>query len=664
MSHKLFTLFLAIVSSLMLQAQADTALSLHPRVQVVEGKKQLIITARPKNGGKLLSVKTNQADGLVSSFLIDSTAQQSLVGGWQELGSAKQEIDTAIGQEAITFYQDSVQFIQSIQENARGFLEGRFSYLIRQGDTYLSGEIPWEVNLDEVTPNDGTSDPNHGAKEPSADAPKGSLWSFFLGGLLAGFGAFIMPCIYAMVPVTVSFFTKRSKTRKQGIKNALVYAGSIMGIFTAIGFLITLIFGPAALNNMASSAWFNVFVFLMFVVFGISFLGAFEITLPSSLTNKVDTKAGLGSYSGIFFMALTLVIVSFSCTVPFIGLLTVWTAKGGMMAPLVGFLGFSFALSLPFALFAFFPALLNNLAKSGGWLNTIKVVLGFIELALALKFLSSADLAYHWGILDREVYLSLWIVIFGLLGLYLLGKLKFHHDDDLPKNEYGHPYLTVTRLFFAIAAWTFTIYLVPGLWGAPLKGISAWLPEMKTQDFNLNKQLPSTGTTTAYPGSSTSSIAPKKYADFLESEIPGVVAYFDYEEGMAAAKALKKPVLIDFTGHSCANCRKMEQEVLTDPAVTARLQQDFVVISLYVDDKHKLAESERYVSKHDGETVKTVGDKNLDFEITLTGNPAQPQYVFVDNEGKIMENAGGYDPNIARFISILDRVKKQYAEKR
>jgi thiol:disulfide interchange protein len=664
MSNRFFTLFLAVISSLMLQAQADTALSLDPRVQVVDGKKQLIITARPKNGGKLLSVKTKQADGLASSFQFDSTAQKVLVGELQELGSPIQEIDTAIGQEAITVYQDSVQFVQSVQENSSGFLEGSFSYLIRHGDTYLSGEIPWEVNLDEVTSTAGSTAPQHGGSESSTNAPKGSLWSFFLGGLLAGFGAFIMPCIYAMVPVTVSFFTKRSKTRKQGIKNALVYAGSIMGIFTAIGFFITLAFGPAALNNMASSAWFNIFVFLMFIVFGISFLGAFEITLPASWTNRVDTKAGLSSYSGIFFMALTLVIVSFSCTVPFIGLLTVWTAKGGMMAPLVGFLGFSFALSLPFALFAFFPALLNNLAKSGGWLNTIKVALGFIELALALKFLSSADLAYHWGILDREVYLSLWIVIFGLLGLYLLGKLKFHHDDELPKNEYGLPYLTVTRLFFAIAAFSFTMYLVPGLWGAPLKGISAWLPEMKTQDFNLNKPVQSPTPAAGTALNQANLIAPKKYVDFLESEIPGVVAYFDYEEGIAAAKELKKPVLIDFTGHSCANCRKMEQEVLTDPAVTARLQQDFVVISLYVDDKHKLPESDRYVSKHDGETVKTMGDKNLDFEITLTGNPAQPQYVFVNHEGKIIENAGGYNPDIERFIAILDRVKKQYADKR
>jgi thiol:disulfide interchange protein DsbD len=541
--------------------------------------------------------------------------------------------------------------------------EGKVSFLVKTNGEYKAGEEEFAIEVPAGGAKDAAA--TDSGAEGKTDQSKNSLWSFFLGGLLAGFGAFIMPCIYAMVPVTVSFFTKRSTSRKAGIKNALIYSLSIITIFTAAGFLITLIFGPGALNAMASSAVFNVFVFAMFIIFGISFLGAFEITLPAAWSNRADTKANFGSFSGIFFMALTLVIVSFSCTVPFIGLLTVWTAKGGMIAPLIGFLGFSLALSLPFALFAFFPALLNKMAKSGGWLNTVKVALGFIELALALKFLSSADLAYHWGILDREVYLALWIVIFGLLGLYLLGKLRFHHDDDLPLNDYGKPYLTVTRLFFAIAALSFTIFLIPGLWGAPLKGISAWLPEMKTQDFNLNKVQ----VAPSYAGSSDGSsargpeIKPVKYTDFLESEIPGVHAFFDYEEGMEAAKKLNKPVLIDFTGHSCANCRKMEQEVLTDAEVTKRLQRDFVVISLYVDDKHRLPEAEQYVSK-DGQKIKTMGDKNLDFEVNLTGNSAQPLYIFVDHDGKIIKDAGGYNSDIQRFIKILDEVTKTFNEKK
>lgn len=657
MKKSFFWLIIVLLMTKIGQAQGDSLLTLSHRIEAAQGKNWLVITAKPKAGAKLLTTRATDSLSLQSNFVLDSSSKALLSGPFEEIGQLQTERDPALDSAVIQYFTDSVQYRVALTGTGQGTLTGRFEYLLKVGDEYVSGEqeIDYSVSAGPTTNSSDTTTGNQ---------PAGSLWSFFLGGLLAGFGAFIMPCIYAMVPVTVSFFTKRSKTRKQGLKNAVVYAASIMGIFTAIGFFITLIFGPAALNNMASSAWFNIFVFAMFVVFGISFLGAFEITLPASWTNKVDTKAGLGSYSGIFFMALTLVIVSFSCTVPFIGLLTVWTAKGGMLAPVVGFLGFSLALSLPFAVFAFFPALLNNMAKSGGWLNTIKVALGFIELALALKFLSSADLAYHWGILDREVYLSLWIVIFGLLGLYLLGKLKFHHDDDLPKNEYGHPYLTVTRLFFAIATFSFTIYLVPGLWGAPLKGISAWLPEMKTQDFNLNR-LNAVAPSGSVQNSDNSQGQPKpvKYTDFLESELPGVVAYFDYEEGLAAGKALNRPVLLDFTGHSCANCRKMEQEVLTDPEVMKRLQSEFVVVSLYVDDKYRLPEGERYLSKHSGETVKTLGDKNLDFEITLTGNPAQPQYVFVDHTGRIIENAGGYDPDIARFTAILDKVKQQFHSK-
>jgi Thiol:disulfide interchange protein len=616
----------------------------------------LSIRAQVNNGGKLYSVNRVSDDALYSTVSFDTSVQSLLQGAITEKGPVETEQDSAIGAQ-VSFATDSLVWQQKVKlpKTETKSFDGKIAYLVKSGDEYKSGEEAFTITVKPDATDAILASDSHKKEQ---DATSGSLWSFFLGGLLAGFGAFIMPCIYAMVPVTVSFFTKRSTSRAQGIKNALYYSLSIITIFTLAGFLITLLFGPGALNALASSAVFNVFVFLMFVIFGISFLGAFEITLPGSWSNKMDSKANFGSFSGIFFMALTLVIVSFSCTVPFIGLLTVWTAKGGMLAPLVGFLGFSLALSLPFALFAFFPALLNKLAKSGGWLNTVKVSLGFIELALALKFLSSADLAYHWRILDREVYLSLWIVIFGLLGLYLLGKLKFHHDDDLPKNDYGHPYLTVTRLFFAIAALSFTIYLVPGLWGAPLKGISAWLPEMRTQDFNLNKTVARAEVETA----AENAIRPVKYTDLLESEVPGVEAFFDYDEALEAARKLKKPLMIDFTGHSCANCRKMEQEVLSDPEIMKRLQNDFVVVSLYVDDKFRLPENEWYKSK-DGTMIKTMGARNLDFEINLTQNGAQPQYVFVDGEGKIIKNAGGYVPDVNRFVKILDEVKAAYKQR-
>jgi thiol:disulfide interchange protein len=655
---RFFTLFLLFLFSLTgsLFAQDSNLVKFAYAYQRLNDKEVLLTIRAQVNGGhKLYSVNKVSEDALFSTVSFDSTVHPLLKGAVNEQGFIKTEKDTSIGGVEVKYTTDSLIWQQKAElpGNTTKSFDGKIAYLVKDGNEYKSGEEEFTI----------TVKPGSMAQAPTvddADKQKNmSMWSFFLGGLFAGLGAFIMPCIYAMVPVTVSFFTKRSTSRKEGIKNAIYYSLSIIGIFTGAGFLITLLFGPGALNALASSAFFNVFVFLMFVLFGISFLGAFEITLPASWSNKMDSKANFSSFSGIFFMALTLVIVSFSCTVPFIGLLTVWTSKGGMLAPLVGFLGFSLALSLPFALFAFFPALLNKMAKSGGWLNTVKVSLGFVELALALKFLSSADLAYHWRILDREVYLSLWIVIFGLLGLYLLGKLKFHHDGDLPKNDYGHPYLTVTRLFFAIAALTFTIYLVPGLWGAPLKGISAWLPEMRTQDFNLNKAGVRGAETSSGASTETAGIRPVKYTDILESEVPGVNAFFDYEEALQAAKQLKKPLMIDFTGHSCANCRKMEQEVLSDPEIMKRLQQDFVVVSLYVDDKYKLPESEWYKAK-DGALIKTMGTKNLDFEITLTQNPAQPQYVFVDGNGKIIKNAGGYVADIKRFVSILDEVKAAY----
>lgn len=649
-------LFLAF-TSLNLSAQDSNLVRFDYSYERLNDKEVLlIIKAHVSSGNKLYSIDKATEDGLYSSVSFDSAVTKFLKDTVVEKGNVTAATDAELGGIPVKYATDSIVWQQKVTlaEGEKKTFEGKINYLVKNGQEYKNGEQEFSIKVEPTNTNTvAANNPTKGA-----DAGNQTLWSFFLGGLLAGFGAFIMPCIYAMVPVTVSFFTKRSTSRKAGIKNAIYYSLSIISVFTLLGFLITVIFGPGALNAMASSAIFNVFVFAMFVIFGISFLGAFEITLPASWSNKMDSKANFSSFSGIFFMALTLVIVSFSCTVPFIGLLTVWTSKGGMLAPLVGFLGFSVALSLPFALFAFFPALLNKMAKSGGWLNTVKVALGFIELALALKFLSSADLAYHWRILDREVYLSLWIVIFGLLGLYLLGKLKFHHDDDLPKNDYGHPYLTVTRLMFAVATLSFTIYLIPGLWGAPLKGISAWLPEMKTQDFNLNK-VPTVQGSSSSEGNGAA-IKPVKYTDILESEIPGVEAFFDYEEGLAAAKKLNKPLMIDFTGHSCANCRKMEQEVLTDPEVTRRLQHDFVVVSLYVDDKKRLPEEERYTSKRDGSKIKELGQKNLDFEITLTGNNAQPLYIFVDTDGKILRDAGGYNSDIKRFINILEEVKTAY----
>ena len=498
----------------------------------------------------------------------------------------------------------------------------------------------------------------------SLQPPSKTLSHTFLDGLRWGFISVLQPCLYAMFPVTVSFFLKHSQSRMQGIKNATLYSVSIIGIFTVFAFVLTLIFGKNTLYQISTSALFNIFVFLLFLVFGISFLGAFEITLPASWTNKVDSKASTRSFSGIFFMALTLVLVSFSCTAPFIGnLLVDVTRQKERLGPLIGFLGFSIAIALPFALFAYFPGLLNKIAKSGGWLNTLKVSFGFIEIAMALKFLSNADLIYRWHLLDRDVYLSLWIIIFGLLGFYLLGKIKFRHDDHLPLNDYDLPYLSVTRLILAIIPLAFTVYLIPGLWGAPLNGISGWLPENKTQDFNIEKLIRNnqidSRSDTSNAATKNSYTRPKKYTDILQSEIPGVETFFDFDEAVTAAKEMKKPVMIDFTGHSCANCRKMESEVLSKPEVSKMLHDDFIVVSLYVDEKKALPQNENYISAFDQSSINNVGAKNLDFEATIANSNAQPLYIFTDETGKVIKNAGGYNPNIQRFVSILNEVKAE-----
>jgi thiol:disulfide interchange protein DsbD len=490
------------------------------------------------------------------------------------------------------------------------------------------------------------------------------LWIFitaFGGGLLA----LLTPCVYSMIPVTVSFFTKRSRTKAEGIRNALYYSASIIIIFTLLGFLVTLIFGPAALNNLATNWIANLLFFALFVLFGLSFLGAFEISLPASWSSKADSKAGSGSFAGIFFMALTLAVVSFSCTGPIIGNLLVLAAKGSYWGPLTGMFGFSLALAIPFALFAFFPSKLNILGKAGGWLNAVKVSLGFIELALALKFFSNADLAKGWRLLDREIFIALWIVIFALLGIYLMGKIKFHHDDELPKNDFGQPYLSVTRLLFAMTALAFALYMTPGLWGAPLKGISAFVPPMGTQDFNASS---GNRPVAAIARSGSEDLHPVKYYEQMKIYEPevvtkyGMVTYFDYEEALEAARQLKKPLMLDFTGINCVNCRKMEGQVWSDPAVMKRLKEDFVIVSLYVDVHNiDIPPGEQYYSNSLEKQVETLGDLNADLQVSSYGANTQPYYFFIDaNEHKLMPDGYGYDPDIQKFIRLLDKVKENY----
>ncbi|MHB8205869.1 MAG: protein-disulfide reductase DsbD family protein [Mucilaginibacter sp.] len=469
-------------------------------------------------------------------------------------------------------------------------------------------------------------------KATKADKPK-TLWAIFLTGLLGGFTAVLMPCIYPLLPLTVSFFTKKAGSRAKGIFQSLIYGLSIIIIYVALGMIISIVFGSDALNELATNGIFNIFFFLLLVVFGISFLGAFEIALPSSLGNKLDANADKGGSAGIFFMAATLVVVSFSCTGPIIGTLLVDAAsKGDRLAPAIGMLGFSVALALPFTVFALFPSAMKSLPKSGGWLNSVKVILGFLELAFALKFLSNVDLAYHWNWFDREIFLSLWIAIGLMMGLYLIGKIKFSHDSDTP-------YLSVPRAFLSIIVFAFVIYMIPGLWGAPLKSISAFLPPIATQDFDLS-QSPGGG---GYGGAAdTASVKNRKYAgNYDRIKTRGLDAWYDYEQALQESKKIHKPILIDFTGFNCVNCRKMESNVWNNPQVFNHLKNDFVLLQLVVDDKAALPTNEQFVSTYSGKTITNLGGKWSDLEASRFNSNSQPFYVMLDSDGNLLTDKSG-----------------------
>ena len=493
--------------------------------------------------------------------------------------------------------------------------------------TGITGNDMWRPVIDKLNAFDG------GDTEAGA-----SLWRIFILGILGGFIALLTPCVWPIIPMTVSFFLKRAKDdKKKGVRDAFTYGISIIVIYLVLGLAVTLLFGASALNALSTNAVFNIFFFLLLVVFGASFLGGFEIMLPSSWTNAVDSKAS--STTGllsIFLMAFTLALVSFSCTGPIIGFLLVeMGTSGNIVGPAVGMFGFALALALPFTLFAIFPTWLKSAPKSGNWMNNVKVTLGFIELAFSLKFLSVADLAYGWHILDRETFLALWIALFALLGCYLIGWIRFPHDED-EWDEMGekitNPRTPVTRFFIALCSFAFAIYMVPGLWGAPCKAVSAFAPPMNTQDFNLAK---------------TDGIEPQ---------------YRDFEAGMQAAKAAGKPVMIDFTGFGCVNCRKMEAAVWTDSEVKRIITEDYVLIQLFVDDKTPLPEPVEVVENGQPRKLRTVGDKWSYFQRHKFGSNTQPFYVLLDNDGNPLNAAYSYDEDIQKYTDFLNKGLKNYGK--
>lgn len=691
---KLITSMMLAIITLAVQAQILTPVKWKIKLDDKNGapEKEIVFTATSDKGWHLYDMNLPEGGPVSTSFTFETLIGAELIG--QPTPSIK---PTTVHDEQfnmdLRWYPGTVSFTQKIKvSDLKSFkIEGEVEFMACNDETCLPpDQISFtfdhknihldnalaanesnsnnDINEDDTTLTNAQSETTNSAKANTIDnnsaqnvAPtskqasaqltdKPALWSpvidqlkafgdstvtaadtswlfIFFAGFLGGLIALLTPCVWPMIPMTVSFFLKRTKERKKAIRDAVTYGLSIIIIYLIMGLLITGIFGASALNDLSTNAIFNIIFFLLLVVFAISFFGAFELVLPASWTSKLDSKAdSTTGILSIFFMSFTLVLVSFSCTGPIIGTLLVQAASmGTAVGPAIGMFGFALALSIPFSFFAIFPNMLQSMPKSGGWLNSVKVVLGFLELALALKFLSVADLAYGWRLLDREVFIVLWIAIFSLLGAYLLGKIKFSHDSELK-------YVSVPRLFMAIISFAFAIYMVPGLWGAPLKAISAFAPPLYTQDFNLYK-----------------------------NEVHA--AFDDYEAGMAYAQKVNKPVMIDFSGFGCVNCRKMEASVWTDPNVKQTLENDYVLITLIVDDKTKLPEP--IVINENGKTrkLKTIGDKWSYLQRSKFGANAQPFYILLDHEGQPLGPSYAFDEDVAKYIQFLQNGVKEYKKK-
>lgn len=625
---------------------------------------------------------------MVTEFTFESNDQYELVGDIKPIG-AKEKYDE-LWEGNYTYFVNHAEFRQTVKVKSEELKEikGSYSY---QVCTDVDGRcIPFEDDftfnltaLGNKKSNSGNtteisaSKESAGQTESISDQQKQesitqpatgsnfnqrasntpySLSTFFFVAFLAGLAALLTPCVFPMIPMTVTFFSSGSTGKAQTLTKALVYGLSVVAIYTIAGTLVSIAFGPSFANWLSTHWLPNLLFFAVFIVFALSFLGLFEITLPSSLVNNVDQQADKGGYYGIFFMAFTLVLVSFSCTGPIVGSVLVEAAGGQFVKPIVGMLGFSLAFAIPFALFAAFPQWLKSLPKSGGWLNSVKVVLGFLELALALKFLSVADQVYHWNILDREVYLALWIVIFTLMGFYLLGKIRLPHDSQQDT-------VSVPRLLLSMATFSFVLYLIPGMFGAPLKALAGYLPPMHTHDFNMPLLIAEQTDPNVELADSeeNTQCEPPKYADMLH--LPhGIQGYFDYEQALACAKAQNKPIFVDFTGHGCVNCREMEARVWSDPQVLKRLKNDYVVVALYVDEKTELPETEWYESSYDGKVKKTIGKQNADFQITRFNNNAQPYYVLLNDQGQLLKEPKAYDLSVENFVEFLDEGKAMFAK--
>ena len=680
MKKSIFSILL-LLFAVVVQAQIQEPVKFKSELKTLQaGEAEVVFTGTIDKGWHVYSTDLGDGGPISATFNVESISGAELVGKLKPVGKEVAAFDKLFEMK-VRYFENTAQFVQKLKLTGGEYkVEGFLEYGACNDENCLPPtQVPFKFSgkAEGTTVNgpaaDKAADAGNVELEKSSDTAQTAamaviggaesntginvagdgttdLWKpvidelqalgetvsqedmswiyIFITGFVGGLLALFTPCVWTIIPMTVSFFLKRSKDKKKGIRDAWTYGASIVVIYVGLGLLVTGIFGANALNSLSTNAVFNIFFFLMLVVFAASFFGAFEITLPSKWSNAVDSKAEkTGGLLSIFLMAFTLSLVSFSCTGPIIGFLLVQVSTtGNMIAPAIGMLGFAIALALPFTLFALFPSWLKSMPKSGGWMNVIKVTLGFLELAFALKFLSVADLAYGWRILDRETFLALWIVLFALLGFYLLGKVKFPHDDDDTK-------VSVPRFFMALASLAFAVYMLPGLWGAPLKAVSAFAPPMQTQDFNL-------------------------YNNEVHAK------FDDYDLGMEYARQHGKPVMLDFTGYGCVNCRKMELAVWTDPKVSDIINNDYVLITLYVDNKTPLSSPVKIMENGTERTLRTVGDKWSYLQRVKFGANAQPFYVLIDNEGKPLNKSYSYDESIPKYIEFLQTGLENYKKEK
>ncbi|MBP3474189.1 MAG: thioredoxin family protein [Alistipes sp.] len=653
--NKIKSLILMLVAMLALQS-ASAQMQLFDPVswstsveQVGDGEYRIDFKATVEQGWHLYDLGPYEGGPLATTFTFDPIVGYELVGDVEANRESVRQMDEIFEME-IGHYEGEVVFSQRVKAPEGAMVQCSVEWQACS-DQCVNGDKDFSIKVGNPATAAGV-DIEQSAADANAVTKGGSIWSFILSAIGWALIALLTPCVFPMIPMTVSFFLKGSGSAARGRFRALMYGLFIVVLYTvpiAVIILLTWLVGGDAVTadifNWLSTHWLpNILFFVVFMVFAASFFGAFEIVLPEKLVNNSDAKADKGGLVGIFFMALTLVLVSFSCTGPIIGSALIQSTSGEVWTPILTMLAFSVVFALPFTLFALFPSWLKQLPKSGGWLNSVKVVLGFVELALGLKFLSVADQTYHWGLLDREVYLALWIAIFSLLGLYLIGKIKFKHDSDMP-------YLSVTRLVLAIVSFSFVVYMLPGMWGAPLKALSGYLPPIQTQDFVMGSGS-AVATETSTPTSGV------KYGDVLE--LPhNLDGFFDLEEAEAYAKQVGKPLFIDFTGHGCVNCREMEARVWSDPRVLDILRNEYVIVALYADDKLKVDEAD-WVTTDAGKVLKTLGKINSYYALKTYGVNAQPYYVLQGNEGVPMVTPRGYDLDVQGFIDFLQSGVEAY----